>query len=393
MKNSPIHAIDEALFGTLARRYLRALKKRHPSTNENLSSVKETLAQAIGHANYHAAQAWWNRGPSTGAIILGKTPGTVSTKRIERSFFDQLLDSGFDSTHVSEINRQLDLGAYVIVAGTAGRGKSLTAMAVLKQQEKRRNVERKIFTIEEPPEYVIPSPGNSIGKPDSKPNIIHNWSPQALESLRSLHEKLAHSSFLEELRHRNSADQFIEAVKRLHYGATTIHASSAIGVIERMDDFGVLGDVMRMAKSGTPGLFIYQTLVPKLCQDCCLDVKTSLLRGNQIEATILRLVRTSDFLVSDLRFINSSGCRECNGTGVVGRTAIAELAVFDEKKADAWMAGSGKNKLMKMYELHRSWMDDRRQLSLMEHALGKIRRGQVDATHIEDILGPIRLVR
>lgn len=73
-----------------------------------------------------------------------------------------------------------------------------------------------------------------------------------------------------EIRDSESANLTVQAVQSGHQVLSTVHASSALGVINRLENLGVGRDIL-----GSPDFLaglIYQKLLPKLCQHCSIPL-------------------------------------------------------------------------------------------------------------------------
>lgn len=64
-----IDTLSEAILKALAKRYLKVLQQKDPTTNATLMSVQEDLARAAGHKDMHAAQAYWDKQAPTAQTV------------------------------------------------------------------------------------------------------------------------------------------------------------------------------------------------------------------------------------------------------------------------------------------------------------------------------------
>jgi len=118
-----------------------------------------------------------------------------------------------------------------------------------------------------------------------------------------------------EVRDKETAEMAFRAAMTGHQVFTTLHTNSALGVFPRLLDIGIQPDIMAGNIIGV----IAQRLVRTLCASC-----KEAYEPQREERMLLGELATK---CADL--YRPVGCRQCEGKGYKGRTAIMELLVMD----------------------------------------------------------------
>lgn len=217
-------------------------------------------------------------------------------------------------------------GGAVVFAGTVGSGKSTTLAA----QIAALPPDRKVMTLEDPVEYLIPGAiQNTISRDPAK---SHHASFAA--KLRALKRSAMTDVLLGEVRDRETGEAFMDLASSGVNVYTTTHAPSALLVPERLASsvVGVSRDFL--ATPGILKLIVHQALVPRLCPHCSFDYAQAKVSGFFADADARQLLRRAIQVLGgrrdDLRFRNPQGCEVCHQaghpwlSGYAGRTVIAE---------------------------------------------------------------------
>ena len=118
-----------------------------------------------------------------------------------------------------------------------------------------------------------------------------------------------------EVRDVDTARIAMQASLTGHLLFATLHTNDAVGAITRLADM----DVPRYLIASSLSAVVSQRLVRRLCSACkqatAADAETQMMAGMTEPLMIYRAV----------------GCKACNGTGVVGRTAIFEMIPITEE--------------------------------------------------------------
>ena len=190
----------------------------------------------------------------------------------------------------------------VLVTGPTGSGKTTTLYAALTEIY---NEQDKLITIEDPVEYqlrgVVQIPVNE---------------KKGLTFARGLRSILRHDPdkiMVGEIRDPETAQIAVQSALTGHLVFTTVHANNVFDVLGRflhmgIDPFNFVSCLNCVAA---------QRLVRKICTHCKRPVTYA---RDVLEAAGLNGERYQDHT-----FFAGAGCRECNGQGYHGRTAIVEL--------------------------------------------------------------------
>ncbi|HQP11453.1 MAG TPA: GspE/PulE family protein [Candidatus Omnitrophota bacterium] len=192
----------------------------------------------------------------------------------------------------------------VLVTGPTGSGKTSTLYSALTQIN---SVEKKIVTIEDPVEYEL----SLIRQTQINPKAGLTFAT----GLRSILRQDPDIIMVGEIRDRETADIAIQAALTGHLVFATLHTNDAPSTISRLLDMGIEPFLLSTSLIG----ILAQRLVRTICYKCKDKVEVS---G----------ALSSDFNLEGLKHIyRGKGCRECDGTGLKGRTGIFELLLITEE--------------------------------------------------------------
>ncbi len=199
----------------------------------------------------------------------------------------------------------------VLVTGPTGSGKTTTLYAALTEIF---NEQEKIITIEDPVEYqlkgIVQIPVNE---------------KKGLTFARGLRSILRHDPdkiMVGEIRDPETAQIAVQSALTGHLVFTTVHANNVFDVLGRFLHMGI--DAYNFVSS--LNCVAAQRLIRKICVHCKQTVT----------------YEREDFIASGLdydklkdhTFYKGAGCKECNGQGYHGRTAILELLDLDDNLRD-----------------------------------------------------------
>jgi type IV pilus assembly protein PilB len=195
----------------------------------------------------------------------------------------------------------------ILVTGPTGSGKTTTLYSILNQV----NTEGvNIMTLEDPVEYpmgmIRQTSVNEVAKLDFASGI------------RSMMRQDPDVILVGEIRDRDTAEMAFRAAMTGHQVYSTLHTNSAIGAIPRLQDLGVLPDIMAGNIIGV----VAQRLVRCLCTHC----KEAYQPDDEMTRRILGIADTWRGEI-----FRAKGCAECDNTGYRGRAAIMELFTIDEE--------------------------------------------------------------
>jgi type II secretory ATPase GspE/PulE/Tfp pilus assembly ATPase PilB-like protein len=179
-----------------------------------------------------------------------------------------------------------------------------------------------------------------------------------------------------------------------HLVLGTLHADSIEGTITRLTDpkIGLTREELTAARMLR--MLTYQALVPVLCK-CAMDAQGIQAfvgaQGNFKEQRYLQYIATQftglGLDAQRLRYRNPQGCAICRHRGTKGLTIVAEMLLADD---DTWLDLCAAGKDRAAWRYYRETYSDGDLLSpnmdgktVMEHAIFKAMKGEIDPTHIE----------
>lgn len=240
---------------------------------------------------------------------------------------------GYLPDQVAAIERAMHSeGGAIVFAGTVGSGKSTTLACLVAGIP----AHRKIITIEDPVEYLIPGAiQNTVARDAGK-----QGGGVYAAKLRALKRAAMNDVLLGEIRDPESGRAFVDLAGSGVSLYTTVHAPSAWLASERLasEAVGIPRDFL--ATPGVLKLVVYQALLPRLCTHCAWPASRLLAGapgpdGRQRDGAawrswLERLRRLYGCDTAALRVRNPQGCPRCRNpqvpelNGCNGRTVAAE---------------------------------------------------------------------
>lgn len=204
-----------------------------------------------------------------------------------------------------------------LITGPTGSGKSTTLFASLNLLNSEGV---NISTLEDPVEYYIPG----VNQSQIRPEIGYSFAA----GLRSLLRQDPNVVMVGEIRDRETAELAIHASLTGHLILSTLHTNDVFGLVPRLIDMGVEPFLL----AATLNIGIAQRLARKTCQNCkepeTLDPKMLADIGAELQQIPKRYFKPDFDPSKPPVFYHGKGCTRCNGTGYIGRVAIAELFRF-----------------------------------------------------------------
>jgi len=203
-----------------------------------------------------------------------------------------------------------------LVTGPTGSGKTTTLYALLSELN---SAEKKIITIEDPVEYVLPR----INQVQVNSTIELNFS----EILRSAVRHDPDIIMVGEIRDEETVQIGLRASMTGHLVFSTLHTNDAISSTMRLIDMGAQGFLVAGALRGV----LAQRLVRKNCDSCAISYTPT----EQEQAWITGFTGKN---TQQYHFMQGTGCSRCNHMGYHGRTGIYEFLEITPPLADALRA-------------------------------------------------------
>ena len=309
--------------------------------------------------------------------------------------FVSLQELGYSDSQVRQLLEIVSrpVGA-LIIAGTTGSGKSTTLKNLIMFVNAARGYKSKIYTIEDPPEYKIPRvsqiPVVRRKKDEKDYEKKSPFSDPLIATMRGDPDVL----MIGEVRDNFTGDGLKKATQSGHQVMSTVHAASALGIVERLADFHISPSVMGSPEFLT-GL-IYQKLVPILCPVCSEKFR-DIIADAAVSARDLelaqRLSKVADIDSDNImvRGRKHEECTNCKGMGIVGRTVCAEVIAPDFQLLRHFR----EQDQMGAYKYWRGLANPDEESSDMtgrtaaEHAIWKMRSGLICPRDVEELFGQL----
>lgn len=271
----------------------------------------------------------------------------------------------------------------ILLAGVTGSGKSTTLKTMMTMNPDRHLWKQ--YSVEDPAEYVLPGVSQVSVQRKADATMEGASSNPFVAAMRTIMRGDPDEIMVGEVRDEETGSLLKTMVQSGHQVYTTVHAVSAIEVVERMssDEIGISRQTL--ASRNFISALVYQRLLPKNCERCCVPAD-----GN-LEEPYLHLIETKFGLSrATMKVASASGCDYCDGTGVRGQTVAAEVIAPNSTILKHVRAGQD-------IEAEEAWRMTRSAdfddpdcdgKTAFEHGLYKVSRGIIDPRTLEDAFEP-----
>jgi general secretion pathway protein E len=294
-------------------------------------------------------------------------------------------DVGYTPGMVAAIEEML-LGSQgmVILVGPTNSGKSTSMQSFIERIYQMRGRSIKVLTVEDPVEYVMRD-ACQMSVPESRKGLEDGQSGSMFSTfLRGTLRQDPDVVMVGEIRDSDGAEHVKNLVLAGRKLLTTLHVYEVPAVFARLREIGVPESVLYM--DGFVSGVVCQRLVPLLCPHCSIPVADALAGDRIWRATYDRVSRVADLTSDDVR-VRGDGCQTCNYMGIIGRTPCAEVLVPDSTFLDL-MAEGRTNEARKYWASSSPSLNvDGFGVSMIAHAIQKMRQGLIDPAHIETHIG------
>ena len=224
-----------------------------------------------------------------------------------RRILTNLESLGFNYDNLQLFKKKIQTpNGIVLVTGPTGSGKNTTLYAALSEMNSEQV---NICSVEDPVEC------NIVGINQFQ---VHEAAGFDFSSaLRSLLRQDPDVIMVGEIRDKATANIAVQAALTGHLVLSTLHTNDAPGAVTRLLDLNVAPYLV----SASLIAVLAQRLVRKICPNCKEDY--------DVPAGIRKMVQK--YVEGEQTFYRGIGCRKCRNTGYLGRIAIHELFVPDEK--------------------------------------------------------------
>lgn len=227
-----------------------------------------------------------------------------------RRILTSLESLGFSWENLKKFRKIINVpNGIVLVTGPTGSGKNTTLYAALSELN---NEQVNICTVEDPVEC------NITGINQFQVHEIAGFN--FANALRSLLRQDPDIVMVGEIRDNETATIAVQAALTGHLVLSTLHTNDAPGAITRLVDLGVAPYLVSASLVGV----LAQRLVRKICPNCKEEYEPA--------SAIRKLVEK--WTGSVPKFYRGIGCKKCRNSGYVGRIAIHELFVPDDRVHD-----------------------------------------------------------
>ncbi|MCA1788324.1 MAG: GspE/PulE family protein [Thioalkalivibrio sp.] len=227
----------------------------------------------------------------------------------ERSELDKLEDLGFLAEDIEDLSRLFARpNGLILLTGPTGSGKSTTLHAALRMQPL---IERNVLTVEDPVEYRVPA----VCQTEVNARSGYGFSNALRHFLRHDPDVI----LVGEIRDDQTARAALDASSTGHLVLSTLHVGSMFGVVPRLKLLGVDAETVAENLVGV----INQRLVRRLCPMCREETTPTADEAERFG------------IEPGTQVFRAVGCKDCRGTGYLGRLPVYEMLLPNRDLADA----------------------------------------------------------
>jgi len=251
--------------------------------------------------------------------VLPTTHGEKIVMRLLRKSggIPTLAELGLDGTALKNLEAAiLRPHGIIIVSGPTGSGKTTTLYAVLA----RLNTTRvNISSLEDPVEYQMAG----VNQVQINPQVGLTFAA----GLRAFLRQDPNIILVGEIRDKETTDLALQAALTGHLVFSTLHTSSAAGVLPRLIDLGAENFLL----ASTMNALVGQRITRKICAACKISFPVPPPMISEIKSVLGSLFPKVP--ENDIKLYKGKGCAECGNTGYKGRLGIFEVMQISEKIA------------------------------------------------------------
>ncbi len=293
---------------------------------------------------------------------------------------------GYAPNHIKQIKkmRQRKEGI-IIISGPTGSGKSTTLQRALAATFRERPG-LNILTIEDPPEYVIPG---AIQLPVVNAQSAEERTEKFRQAITASLRSDPNIIMIGEIRDTASAMLAFEAAMTGHVAWASLHANDAISNLDRLRDKHV--EFYKLTDSKLIAGLIAQRLLRRTQMDLALTFDQACEAGLVPEELVEYLPKLAGPYLSKIRFAGEKQKNKSTGQwefiedpndAYKHRTVCAETIIPDQRFLDLYADGKKSDAV-----LH--WQNNLQGMSMKEHGLTKILKGELCPLEVNYELGSL----
>jgi len=285
---------------------------------------------------------------------------------------------GFSNVHVRQLQRikEQPIGMNII-SGPTGSGKSTTLQRILSGEIIEAGGKLHVLTVEDPVEYPIEGAvQTAVTNAGTEADRSRQFSAAISNAMRLDPDVI----MIGEMRDGASAQNALRAAMTGHQVWTTVHANSALAIVDRLVDLGL--PVNLVADHTIITSLISQRLVKVLCPHCSRALVDT--PGALPPEMVARVRQAVGGALPRVR-VTGDGCEHCAMQGTVGRSVLAEVIVPDDQFFKFIRAGD-------KCAAVRHWIEHLDGRLMLGHAIDKIAAGQLDPRMAEKVVGHLTIV-
>lgn len=312
-------------------------------------------------------------------VRIATTPSSEGVVMVLRLLYNDAGDNidlrplGFTDAHVEQLQQLKEQPIGInILSGPTGSGKSTTLQRVLCGELLEAEGKMHVITVEDPVEYPIEGAvQTSVTNANTEEERSRLFSAAITSAMRLDPDTI----MIGEIRDKASGQSALRAAMTGHQVWTTVHANSAVAIVDRLVDLGL--PLSLVADHTIVTGLISQRLVKVLCPDCKRRLAD---HADTLAPAVLKRVRQAVCARFDQVCIAGEGCGSCRHSGTVGRTVVAEIILPDEQFFKYIRAGEKTAAVQ-------YWVEELGGKTILEHAVEKVAAGILDPRMAEKMVG------
>lgn len=258
----------------------------------------------------------------------------------------------------------------VIVAGPTSSGKSTTLVRNMSLMLKERHYEINMITVENPVEQkIFGAHQMPVVNTTNEEEREEKYTEALAAALRSDPDTL----MVGEIRTLAAAQLTVRGALSGHNVWTTLHANSAMAALTRLLDLGI--ESFKLKEETLMRGLISMRLFKKLCPYC-----RERLIDHPEHPAYQRVMDAFGELGLRQVYVRGAGCKECKGTGTLGRIKAGEIIITNSEFLRLALAGNTDGAL-------RYWLEDMDGRTLKEAAMALMLQGIIGVDELERWVG------